>query len=655
MARILFVDDEPAIRETLPKILGANGHTVVSAATVAEALGAITSQTFDLLISDLNIGHPSDGFIVVSAMRRTHPDCVNFILTGYPAFETALQAIREQVDEYLIKPTSIPQLLKTIEEKLKTRAPHPIRGNKRLSIILRENISLIVERTQATMKRELGDLPDTDDRHIEAMADALVQLADSLDEAGAETAEQVRLERTRRSQLSQQQNHPLALVVEETRITQQVMSKILYENLLSLDMSSLVSDMARLNDALLSQLATSIRNYRDAEHPPAPLAPPQGRTKPRAESGPVHASAEQFETIIESAMDAIISLDAQQRIVLFNRSAEKLFGCSAAEAMGKPLDRFMPEHLGEAHRKHIDRFGATGVTSRSMRSPATLNAVRSNGEKFPIEATISQVGGGEQKRYTVILRDITHRKQTERALVRSEKLASIGRLSAAVAHEINNPLEGVKNLLYMMASDPSDTELVRKYTGMAEVELNRVADITRQVLGLSRGGDMQAPFRPAEVLDAVLALVHRKCEEKGAVLQKEYRQDVEVWGVASEIRQVLWNLLTNCIDAIPNNGLIHLRVAKCHHPRDERSGGRITLADNGAGIAVDHLPHVFDPFYTTKSNGNGLGLWVAKQIIDNHSGSIRLRSRNGGLQAGTVISIFLPANSAHLVSVGTVV
>ena len=111
-------------------------------------------------------------------------------------------------------------------------------------------------------------------------------------------------------------------------------------------------------------------------------------------------------------MDAIISVDAQQHVVLFNHAAEQLFGCSAADAMGEPLDRFLPEHLREVHRQHIDRFGATGVTSRSMRSPATLNAVRSNGDLFPIEATISQVGEGDQKRYTVILRDITNRKRS---------------------------------------------------------------------------------------------------------------------------------------------------------------------------------------------------------------------------------------------------
>jgi signal transduction histidine kinase len=105
---------------------------------------------------------------------------------------------------------------------------------------------------------------------------------------------------------------------------------------------------------------------------------------------------------------------------------------------------------------------------------------------------------------------------------------------------------------------------------------------------------------------------------------------------------VFWNLLVNASDAIHSGGLIRVRVSRCHHPRDEREGVRITFADNGTGIATPHLPRLFEPFYTTKPQGNGLGLWVAKQIIDSHSGSIRVWSRTHGPQTGTVFSIFLP-------------
>src|SRR6476469_9545528 len=122
--KILFVDDEPAIRLSLPAILKIHGFDVTSAGSVSEAIQEISRQHFDVLISDLNIGNPGDGFTVVSAMRRTQPQCVTLILTGYPGFETALQAIRSQVDDYLVKPTQIERLVETIERKLTERTPH---------------------------------------------------------------------------------------------------------------------------------------------------------------------------------------------------------------------------------------------------------------------------------------------------------------------------------------------------------------------------------------------------------------------------------------------------------------------------------------------------------------------------------------------------
>src|SRR5437660_10054954 len=136
--RILFVDDEPAIRMSLPEILRMHGFHVTSAASVGEAVHAIAAQKFDVLISDLNIGNPGDGFTVVSAMRRTQPQCLTLILTGYPGFETALQAIRSQVDDYLVKPTQIELLVDTIERKLKERTPHKPAPVKRVREVLKE-------------------------------------------------------------------------------------------------------------------------------------------------------------------------------------------------------------------------------------------------------------------------------------------------------------------------------------------------------------------------------------------------------------------------------------------------------------------------------------------------------------------------------------
>ena len=123
--RVLFVDDEPGIRLTMPEVLRQHGFSVTAVGTVNEALAEITSAQFDVLISDLNFDHPADGFIVVSAMRRTQPNCVTLILTGYPGYETALEALRNQVDDYLIKPADVPTLVSLIEKKLKQHAVRP--------------------------------------------------------------------------------------------------------------------------------------------------------------------------------------------------------------------------------------------------------------------------------------------------------------------------------------------------------------------------------------------------------------------------------------------------------------------------------------------------------------------------------------------------
>src|SRR3954449_7474246 len=140
MVKILFVDDEPAIRLSLPAILQMHGFDVTSAGTVSEAIQEISTKSFDVLISDLNIGNPGDGFTVVSAMRRTQPSCVTLIFTGFPTFETALQAIRSQVDDYLIKPAGVDKLVNAIEEHLRSRRPHLLVPLKRLCNVLRENV-----------------------------------------------------------------------------------------------------------------------------------------------------------------------------------------------------------------------------------------------------------------------------------------------------------------------------------------------------------------------------------------------------------------------------------------------------------------------------------------------------------------------------------
>lgn len=355
-------------------------------------------------------------------------------------------------------------------------------------------------------------------------------------------------------------------------------------------------------------------------------------------------SEQRLSGIVNSAMDAIITIDQSQRVILFNAAAERIFRCKAADAIGRPLDNFIPARFRGAHREHVQTYGETGVTTRSLYSPATLSALRSDGEEFPMEATISQVETEGQKLYTVILRDVTLRRQAEEALVKSEKLASAGRLAATIAHEINNPLAAVTNLLYLARTGDGLPESVRQHLELADNELQRVAHITKQTLGFYRDQSAPAEFDPTELIDNVLALLQARIAERHLAVEKRYRAHPHVLGSAGEIRQVFSNLISNGIEAVQPGGRLRIKVASS---RDWRVPGicgvRITLADTGHGIAPKNLARIFEPFFTTKKEaGTGLGLWVCRQIVDKHRGSIRVRSRSTPPCSGTVFSIFLP-------------
>jgi PAS domain S-box-containing protein len=243
--------------------------------------------------------------------------------------------------------------------------------------------------------------------------------------------------------------------------------------------------------------------------------------------------------------------------------------------------------------------------------------------------------------------DITDRKRAQEALIRSEKLASLGRMAATISHEINNPLEGVMNLLYLANTCPGLPPLARQYMETASEELTRIAHITRQSLGFYRESGKPASTSVNAALQSALDLLRTKIREKHAVIQKKCDEDVQVTAVAGELRQVFANLLVNSLDAISEKGVIALRISRCAALNGGGRYVRITIADNGTGINASAQQQVFDALFTTKGAiGTGLGLWVSKQIIDKHGGSIRLRSSTAKARRGTAFSILLPAEPA---------
>jgi PAS domain S-box-containing protein len=240
--------------------------------------------------------------------------------------------------------------------------------------------------------------------------------------------------------------------------------------------------------------------------------------------------------------------------------------------------------------------------------------------------------------------DVTERKRMEQALLLTEKLASVGRLAASIAHEINNPLEAVTNLIYLANRDLDNPARAAQYLRSATHELDRVAHIARQTLGFYRDNCSPAGIKVSQLLDDVLFLYSKKIEGRNIRTVKEYDDEAMATVLEGEIRQVFSNLIANAIDAMPSGGTLRLRVKRARGWNNANlSGVRISVADNGSGIEPQHRKHLFQPFYTTKKDvGTGLGLWISRGIIQKHGGVIRVRSKTGFGQSGTAFSIFLP-------------
>jgi len=366
------------------------------------------------------------------------------------------------------------------------------------------------------------------------------------------------------------------------------------------------------------------------------FASSMARQKTRAESRAEQMTNE-MAAIVKSSRDAILTVDPEGMITSWNHAAEELFGYTVEEAVGMPVANLVPRErtLELLRNRRILSEGGSIEAYKTER-------IRKDGMLCPVLLSISPLfnSRGEVVGSSGIVRDISVERQSEEAVLRSEKLATAGRMAASIAHEINNPLEAVINLLYLARQDEIHTD---EYLTMAEQEVGRVARLAQQTLGLVRESSTPDPVDPASIMEETLELYSRNLVARQIRVTRRYRNSAPIQGYAGELRQLFANLVVNSADATGEGGTLHVRVVPAHDWSGGREGIRITVADSGTGIARENLNHIFEPFYTTKKGtGTGLGLWVSSGIVRKHGGSIRVRSRTNGGSAGTVFSIFLP-------------
>jgi PAS domain S-box-containing protein len=354
-------------------------------------------------------------------------------------------------------------------------------------------------------------------------------------------------------------------------------------------------------------------------------------------------SEEKFAKAFAGNPAAIVLTRLEDGVLLdVNDTWVALIGYSREEAIGRSVREMNIWPTPEAVARFVGELREKG----SLRG-WEQEFLKKSGEVFVAELSAQILTVSGEKLILSTLLDITARKRAEEALLRSEKLASVGRMAASIAHEINNPLAAVVNSLFLARTSKDASESVRRYLDIADDELRRISHITQQTLGFYRESSAPTSVSVSSVLDAAVDLLRGKIKVRSARIQKQYEGNLQVLAVSGELRQVLSNVLANSLDAIAENGTIKLRISRSTSSITGIPQVRITVADDGKGMDAATRLRIFEPLFTTKeSTGSGLGLWVSKQIIDKHQGSIRVRSRSTGNRRGTVVSVILPASRA---------
>jgi PAS domain S-box-containing protein len=361
-----------------------------------------------------------------------------------------------------------------------------------------------------------------------------------------------------------------------------------------------------------------------------------------------------LDSMLANAPIGLAFFDRNCRFVRVNQVFADLTGVPLSRHLGRTLPELLPQPVANDLEDAVLRVFESEMPVRNLEiSGQSGKPVRPWTwliSAYPVRTTSHQVRWAG-----AIVLDASDRKRTEEALRKSEKLAVTGRLAAAIAHEINNPLEAITNLLFLLRNFSRLDGPALNYVTMAEYEVRRISEITQQTLRFFRQSTLPARTTMAELLDSVLSLYQGRLNALNIQIEREYDPKITLFCFAGEIRQVFANLVGNAIDATGENGRLRVRARRsCNWKNPTQKGIRFTFADTGVGMEPEVRERIFEAFFTTKEvTGTGLGLWVSYEIVLKHHGTIHVRSRtaaqtpdNRGKSSGTVFHLFLPDDSA---------
>jgi two-component system sensor kinase FixL len=342
---------------------------------------------------------------------------------------------------------------------------------------------------------------------------------------------------------------------------------------------------------------------------------------------------------VENTNEAFVTIDQSQKVLFFNKAAEKIFGYSREEVLGRDLDVIMSPNCSREHHRAVARYIETGVPRR-IGHHTEIMAVRKNGETFPADISFSISRAEGMLYFTAIVRDLTETKALQARINRSERLAALGQVVAEISHEIKNPLMMIGGFARQLVKESADERSLTKLNIIVN-EVQRLESLLKEM----RDFYHPRPLERVEIdinglLNQVRDLIKEDCEKRSIRLEfKTDREEIFVEGDRARIEQVLLNLAKNAIESMEQGGKISFVSGL------KQGVVEISISDEGVGIPEEDKGKIFSPFYTTKKQGTGLGLSICKRIIEDHTGSsLSFTSEKG---KGSTFVIAMPVSRSE--------
>src|ERR1700722_5899045 len=457
--KLLFVDDDEALRRALGAVLTHHGFDLTAVSSVPEALELISSRKFDVLLSDLNIGQPGDGFTVVSAMRRVQPEACTFILTGYPDLETAIQAVRSQVDDYFSKPLRVEQFVESISSLRSGKRPTgravPLR---KAAQILRDLVPTICEVWLGEVLKdpELAAIPLTRAERSDHVPDMMEELIRRLEGPLNELSPAATDAARRHARTRHQQGYTIPQILFETRILQQVLTATFQENLLGLDLSTLVPDILQIGESLQAEVEVSIRVYQ-AQIP--------------------RSLQTSFSMLYQSPYLGVAIVD-EERIIDANDALLRMIGHTREQLMAGEIDwrAMTPERFRTLDASAIEQLREFGTCV-----PFEKEFVLPDGSSLPFLSGAVRLDVAPL-RWSAYMVDLTEQRKLHAAEQKVRAWETRYALINELAHELNNPLAALTFSLHLLATRPDLSEDTLKLVKDANNMVDRIATTVRRVL-----------------------------------------------------------------------------------------------------------------------------------------------------------------------------